>query len=79
VTEQTAESYAATFETNVLGVVLSMRHELRVMQAQGNRQHHQPVIDHGPSRRAGGIALHRQQAGRQRPHQFEALSRETFQ
>jgi short chain dehydrogenase len=32
----TAESYAATFETNVLGVVLSMKHEVRVMQAQGN-------------------------------------------
>jgi NAD(P)-dependent dehydrogenase (short-subunit alcohol dehydrogenase family) len=36
VTEQTAESYAATFDTNVLGVLLSMKHELRVMQAQGN-------------------------------------------
>ncbi|MDB5606103.1 MAG: NAD(P)-dependent dehydrogenase, short-chain alcohol dehydrogenase family [Bradyrhizobium sp.] len=35
VTEQTAESYAATFDTNVLGVLLSMKHELRVMQAQG--------------------------------------------
>jgi NAD(P)-dependent dehydrogenase (short-subunit alcohol dehydrogenase family) len=35
VTEQTAEGYAATFETNVLGVLLSMKHELRVMQAQG--------------------------------------------
>jgi NAD(P)-dependent dehydrogenase (short-subunit alcohol dehydrogenase family) len=35
VTEQTAESYAATFATNVLGVLLSMKHELRVMQAQG--------------------------------------------
>jgi NAD(P)-dependent dehydrogenase (short-subunit alcohol dehydrogenase family) len=35
VTEQTAESYAATFDTNVLGTVLSMKHELRVMQAQG--------------------------------------------
>ena len=34
-TEQTAESYAATFDTNVLGTVLSMKHELRVMQAQG--------------------------------------------
>jgi NAD(P)-dependent dehydrogenase (short-subunit alcohol dehydrogenase family) len=31
VTEQTAESYAATFDTNVLGVLLSMKHELRVM------------------------------------------------
>jgi len=33
-TEQTAESYAATFDTNVLGVLLSMKHELRVMLAQ---------------------------------------------
>jgi len=36
VTEQTAESYAATFDTNVLGTLLSMKHELRVMQPQGS-------------------------------------------
>ena len=36
VTEQTADSYAATFDTNVLGTLLSMKHELRVMQAQGH-------------------------------------------
>jgi NAD(P)-dependent dehydrogenase (short-subunit alcohol dehydrogenase family) len=36
VTEQTADSYAATFDTNVLGTLLSMKHELRVMQAQGS-------------------------------------------
>lgn len=35
VTDQTAESYAATFDTNVLGTVLSLKHEARVMQAQG--------------------------------------------
>src|SRR5712675_1905877 len=35
VTEQTAETYAATFDTNVLGTLLSMKHELRVMVAQG--------------------------------------------
>jgi NAD(P)-dependent dehydrogenase (short-subunit alcohol dehydrogenase family) len=34
-TDQTAETYAATFDTNVLGVLLSLKHELRVMQAQG--------------------------------------------
>jgi NAD(P)-dependent dehydrogenase (short-subunit alcohol dehydrogenase family) len=34
ITEQTAESYAATFDTNVLGVLLSMKHEVRVMQKQ---------------------------------------------
>jgi NAD(P)-dependent dehydrogenase (short-subunit alcohol dehydrogenase family) len=36
VTEQTAESYAATFDANVLGSLFSMKHELRVMQAQGH-------------------------------------------
>ena len=35
ITDQTAESYAATFDTNVLGVILSMKHEVRVMKAQG--------------------------------------------
>ncbi len=35
VTDQTADSYAATFDTNVLGTLLSMKHELRVMQSQG--------------------------------------------
>jgi NAD(P)-dependent dehydrogenase (short-subunit alcohol dehydrogenase family) len=36
VVDQTAESYAATFDTNVLGTLLSMKHELRVMEAQGH-------------------------------------------
>ena len=36
VTEQTAESFAATFDTNVLGTLLSMKHELRVMLNQGS-------------------------------------------
>jgi NAD(P)-dependent dehydrogenase (short-subunit alcohol dehydrogenase family) len=36
VTSQTTETYASTFETNVLGVLLSMKHELRVMLAQGS-------------------------------------------
>ena len=34
--EQTAETCAATFDTNVLGTLLSMKHELRVMQPQGS-------------------------------------------
>lgn len=33
-TDQTAETYAAVFETNVLGIVLSLKHELRVMYEQ---------------------------------------------
>src|SRR6202521_1804048 len=36
VTDQTAESYADTFDTNVLGVLLSMKHELRAMLPQGS-------------------------------------------
>jgi NAD(P)-dependent dehydrogenase (short-subunit alcohol dehydrogenase family) len=36
VTEQSADSYAATFDTNVLGTLLSMKHELRAMLAQGS-------------------------------------------
>src|SRR5229473_1321729 len=36
ITEQTADSYAVTFDTNVLGTLLSMKHELRVMLAQGS-------------------------------------------
>ncbi|SAL13555.1 short-chain dehydrogenase/reductase SDR [Caballeronia terrestris] len=34
IVDQSAESYAATFDTNVLGTLLSMKHELRVMLAQ---------------------------------------------
>jgi len=33
-TDQTAETYAATFDTNVLGTLLSMKYELRVMLPQ---------------------------------------------
>jgi NAD(P)-dependent dehydrogenase (short-subunit alcohol dehydrogenase family) len=36
VTEQSTDSYAATFDTNVLGALLSLRHELRVTVAQGH-------------------------------------------
>jgi len=36
VTEQTEQSYAATFDSNVLGVPLSMKHELRAMLPQGS-------------------------------------------
>jgi NAD(P)-dependent dehydrogenase (short-subunit alcohol dehydrogenase family) len=36
VAEFTAENYAAMFDTNVLGTLFGMKHELRVMQAQGS-------------------------------------------
>jgi NAD(P)-dependent dehydrogenase (short-subunit alcohol dehydrogenase family) len=37
VTEFSAESYAAMFDTNVLGTLFGMKYALRVMQAQGGR------------------------------------------
>jgi NAD(P)-dependent dehydrogenase (short-subunit alcohol dehydrogenase family) len=36
ITDQTADTYAATFDTNVLGVLLSIKHEVRAMQEQGS-------------------------------------------
>src|SRR6201988_4912092 len=36
ITDQTAESYAKTFDTNVLGVILSMKHEVRAMKRQSS-------------------------------------------
>jgi NAD(P)-dependent dehydrogenase (short-subunit alcohol dehydrogenase family) len=36
ITDQTAQTYAATFDTNVLGVLLSMKHQVRVMRRQGS-------------------------------------------
>src|SRR2546422_458081 len=35
ITEQSAESYATTFDTNVLGTLLSLKHELPVMLPRG--------------------------------------------
>ncbi|HSI48547.1 MAG TPA: glucose 1-dehydrogenase [Ideonella sp.] len=35
VTEQTAENYEATFSTNVLGTLLALKHQMRVMLKQG--------------------------------------------
>jgi NAD(P)-dependent dehydrogenase (short-subunit alcohol dehydrogenase family) len=36
ITDQTADNYVATFDTNVLGTLLSMKYELRVMLPQKN-------------------------------------------
>ena len=35
IVDETPEAFAVTFETNVLGVLLCMKYELRVMQTQG--------------------------------------------
>ncbi len=36
ITGQTAENYTATFDANVLGTLLCLKHELRVMEPQGS-------------------------------------------
>jgi NAD(P)-dependent dehydrogenase (short-subunit alcohol dehydrogenase family) len=36
VTDMSAETYTAMFDTNVLGTLLGLKHELRIMQAQGS-------------------------------------------
>jgi NAD(P)-dependent dehydrogenase (short-subunit alcohol dehydrogenase family) len=36
ISEQTTESYEATFQTNVLGTLLALKHEMRVMLSQGS-------------------------------------------
>jgi NAD(P)-dependent dehydrogenase (short-subunit alcohol dehydrogenase family) len=54
-TEQSAESYAAIFDTNVLGLVLSMKHELRVMQAQ----RHGSIVTCRPSSATGRFRVTR--------------------
>ncbi len=36
ITEQSVDNFHATFSTNVLGTLLSLKHEMRAMQAQGH-------------------------------------------
>ena len=60
IVDQTAESYAATFDTNVLGVLLSLKHELRVMLPQG-RGSIVNISSFRPFRRAGCVGLRGQQ------------------
>ena len=62
VTEQTAETYAATFDTNVLGTVLSMKHELKVMLAQGSGSIVNVSSAYGSIGAAGASVLCSQQA-----------------
>ena len=69
-TEQTPESYAATFDTNVLGVLLSMKHELRVMQAQGIGSIVNLSSTMGSRGARRRVAVHRQQACGRRPDQI---------
>ena len=67
VTEQTAESYAATFDTNVLGVLLSMKHELAgAMLPAKKRKHRQYLVDLWKCRRCRGVRIRGQQTCRGR-------------
>src|SRR5229473_3601954 len=70
--EQTSESYAGMFDTNVLGTLLSLKHELRVMQ------HHQYFFDHGRARCGEFSALHRKQARGGRSHEIRRPRSRSF-
>jgi NAD(P)-dependent dehydrogenase (short-subunit alcohol dehydrogenase family) len=65
--EQTSERYAAVFDTNVLGTLLAMKHELRVMAPQGSGSI--VNVDDGRARRSESFPLRGQQACGGRPHQ----------
>jgi len=70
ITEQTADSYAATFDTNVLGTLLSIKHELRVMLPQKKREYREHILHlwaHGCSR---GFCLFRQQTCSRGTHEI---------
>jgi NAD(P)-dependent dehydrogenase (short-subunit alcohol dehydrogenase family) len=57
ITEQSPESYAATFDTNVLGTILSLKHEMRVMLPQG----HGSIVNLSStfgSRGAAGVSMY---------------------
>ncbi len=56
VTEQSAESYATTVDTNVLGTLLSLKHELRVMLPRRQGSIVNVSSTFGRAGRAGGQA-----------------------
>ena len=64
VTEQTPESYAAVFDTNVLGTLLGMKHEMLVMAAQGGGSIVNLSSVLGKRWRAGRRGLYGEQARR---------------
>ena len=68
ITTRRAESYAATFDANVLGVILSMKHEVRVVQGQAAVASRRLVDLRAPGCRRG-LCLCRQQARRRRRRQ----------
>jgi NAD(P)-dependent dehydrogenase (short-subunit alcohol dehydrogenase family) len=51
------ESYSATADTNVLGALLSMKHELRVMVSQGHGSIVNVSSTYGPFGRGGRVSL----------------------
>jgi NAD(P)-dependent dehydrogenase (short-subunit alcohol dehydrogenase family) len=59
ITDQTAESYAATFDTNVLGVILCMKHEVRVMQKQRSGNAVSSEWNFSPELRSGKVVVFR--------------------
>jgi NAD(P)-dependent dehydrogenase (short-subunit alcohol dehydrogenase family) len=54
VTEQSVENYHTTFDTNVLGMLLGLKHQLRIMQPQGSGSIINISSSLGQRGRAGG-------------------------
>ena len=69
IVNQTAESYAATFDTNVLGTLLSVKHELRVMSAQKSGSIINISSTYGHAGCGVRFGLRGQQARGRGPHQ----------
>jgi len=57
ITDQTADTYAPMFDTNVLGVILSMKHEVRVIQGQGSGSIVNISSTYGARECGGGFGL----------------------
>jgi len=67
-TEQTSDSYARMFDTNVLGTLLSLKYELQVMQPQRSGSIINISSTMGERGSAESSALHRKQARGGRSH-----------
>ena len=72
ITEQTEESYAATFDTNVLGTLLSIEARTSRDAATKKRQHREHILHIWTHRRAWGFCLLRQQACSRGTHEISS-------
>ena len=77
-TEQTSDSYARMFDTNVLGTLLSLKYELQVMQPQRSGSIINISSTMGERGSAESSALHRKQARGGRSHKVRCSRSRPF-